>query len=94
MIVMEIQLILFQQQTIITIELRKALVFVLIITFLGQQNDLYLHLGRRLQNRIIKLIIQRLILCFYLSEKHSLFSIFVNRKLLNSNDQKTDHAIN
>ena len=46
--------------------------------------------------RIIKLIIERLILYFEHSEneKHSRFSIFVNRKLLNSNDKKTDYAIN
>ena len=45
MIIMEIQLILFQQQTIITIKLRKILPFILLITFLRQQNDVYLHLG-------------------------------------------------
>ena len=50
MIIMEIQLILFQQQTIITIKLRKILPFILLITFLRQQNDVYLHLGRKFQN--------------------------------------------
>ena len=49
-IIVEIQLILFQQQTIITIKLRKILLFVLLITFLRQQNDAYLHLGRKFQN--------------------------------------------
>ena len=49
-IVMEIQLILFQQRTIITIKLRKILVFILLITFLRQHNDVYLHLGRKCQN--------------------------------------------
>ena len=39
-----------RQQTIITIKLRKILLFVLLITFLRQQNDVYLHLGRRFQN--------------------------------------------
>ena len=38
-----------RQQTIITIKLRKALLFILLITLLRQQNDLYLHLGRRFQ---------------------------------------------
>ena len=47
--VMEIQLMLVRQQTIITVKLRKALVFVLIITFLSQQNDLYLYLSRKFQ---------------------------------------------
>ena len=50
MIIMEIQLILFQQQTIITIKLRKILLFILLITFLRQENDVYLHLGRKFQN--------------------------------------------
>ena len=50
MIIMEIQLILFQQQTIITIKLRKILLFILLITFLRQQNDVYLHLGIRFHN--------------------------------------------
>ena len=50
MIIMEIQLILFQQQTIITIKLRKILLFVLLIAFLRQQNDVYLHFGIRFQN--------------------------------------------
>ena len=49
-IVIEIQLILFQQQTIITIKLRKTLLFISLITFLRQQNDPYLHLGRKFQN--------------------------------------------
>ena len=50
MIIMEIQLILFQQQTIITIKLRKILLFMLLITFLRQQNDVYLYFGIRFQN--------------------------------------------
>ena len=50
MIIMEIQLILLQQQTIITIKRRKILLFVLLITFLRQQNDVYLHFGVRFQN--------------------------------------------
>ena len=50
MIIMEIQLILFQQQTIITIKLRKILLFILLITFLREQNDIYLHFGIRFQN--------------------------------------------
>ena len=49
-IIMEIQLILFQQQTIITIKLSKILLFMLLITFLRQQNDVYLHFGIRFQN--------------------------------------------
>ena len=48
--VIEIQLILFQQQAISTIKLRKILPFILLIKFLRQQNDVYLHLGRKLQN--------------------------------------------
>ena len=50
MIIMEVQLILFQQQTIITIKLRKILLFILLITFLRQQNDVYSHFGIRFQN--------------------------------------------
>ena len=50
MIVMEIQLILFQQQTIVTIKLQRIRAFMLLITFLRQQNDLCLHLGTRFQN--------------------------------------------
>ena len=50
MIVIEIQLILFQQRTIIIIKLRKILLFILLITFLRQQNDVYLHFGIRFQN--------------------------------------------
>ena len=47
---MEIQLKLFQQRTIITIKLRKLLLFILLITFLRQQNDVYLNLSRKFQN--------------------------------------------
>ena len=47
---MEIQLILFQQRTIVTMKLRKILLFILLITFLRQQNDVYLHFGIRFQN--------------------------------------------
>ena len=50
MILMEIQPMLFQQRTIVTIKLRKILLFILLITFLRQQNDVYLHLGRKFQN--------------------------------------------
>ena len=51
MIVMEIQLILlFQQQTIVTIKLQRIRVFMLLITFLRQQNDLHLHLDTIFQN--------------------------------------------
>ena len=84
MIVMEIHLILFH----ITIKLRKILLFVLLITFLRQQNDVYLHLGGKFQNNKTD---HR---TFDFSEKYSRFSIFLNRKLLNSNDKKTDYAIN
>ena len=48
-IAMEIQLILVRRQTIITIKLRKILLFVLLITLLRQRNDLYLYFGVRFQ---------------------------------------------
>ena len=84
---MKILVMLIRQQTIITIKLREALVFVLIITFLRQQNDLFLHLEKTESK------IQRLIPCFYLSQRFSRFSEFISRKLLNPNSNKICYAI-
>ena len=46
---MKIQLILFRQRMIITIKLRKILVFMSLITLLRQQNDFDFYLGIRFQ---------------------------------------------
>ena len=80
MIVKKIHLVLIQQQTTVTIKIRKIPVFVFLIMLLAQDYDLHLHLGIRFQKT--ELNIKHLIVSFYFSGKHSLFSVFINRKFL------------
>ena len=49
MTIIDIHVVLIWQQTIVTISLRKTLVFVVLIMLLKQQMDLYLHFCVRFQ---------------------------------------------